>query len=373
MKKSQINPQEHSEIKVLLLRKYLEKYINVLSLAKYVNEVEVYDLFCGEGIYENGKEGSPIIILKLINEIYLRNKHSNASPVKFKCHFNDIDAKKLDKLKEILDKDNLHINEIGSVHFSNKDYQVVKHGLFNRSTPPNRRTFVFIDPYGYKDISILDIENILSDGYSEVLLFLPTQFMYRFEKDATPESLQNFLNEAMKKDELSGSKSGIDFIKNLRDGFSEKLKERHYVDSFIITREANQYFAMFFFTSHIYGFEKFLEAKWDIDEEEGRGWSPKAHGQIGMFTQADITPNTDKFEENLTNFLRGKRTNIEVHDFTIENRHLIPHANKVLKGLQDDGKLKVTLLDGTTARKGSFYIGWDETKSKSVKTNIQLI
>lgn len=371
MKNSQINPQEHSEIKVLLLRKYLEKYINVLSLAKFVNEVEVYDLFCGEGIYENGKEGSPIIILKLINEIYQRNKDLVTGNINFKCCFNDLDTSKINKLKEILTKNELHIDEIGSIDFSNADYKEIKKKLFNRKPITNRRSFVFIDPYGYKDISILDIENMLSDGYTEVLLFLPTQFMYRFEKDATPESLQNFLNDAMKEDG-SGSKSGIDFIKNLREGFRHRLKGSHYVDSFIITREAKQYFAMFFFTSHIYGFEKFLEAKWDIDEAEGRGWSQKAKGQIDMFTQMDIKPSTDKFEENLVNFLKVKRTNIEIHKFTIENLHLIPHANKILKGLQDDERLRVTLNDGNEARKGSFYIRWDEVKTKAPKSYFQI-
>ena len=57
MKDSQINPYEHSDIKVKLLKLYLEKYINILALAKGVNKVEVFDLFCGEGIYNNGKEG----------------------------------------------------------------------------------------------------------------------------------------------------------------------------------------------------------------------------------------------------------------------------------------------------------------------------
>ena len=68
MKDSQINPYEHSDIKVKLLKLYLEKYISILALAKGVNEVLVHDLFCGEGIYDNNKEGSPVIILKLIKE-----------------------------------------------------------------------------------------------------------------------------------------------------------------------------------------------------------------------------------------------------------------------------------------------------------------
>ena len=78
MKDSQINPYEHSDIKVKLLKLYLEKYINILALAKGVNTVEVFDLFCGEGIYNNGKEGSPVIILRLIKDIYYKARIDKA-------------------------------------------------------------------------------------------------------------------------------------------------------------------------------------------------------------------------------------------------------------------------------------------------------
>ncbi|MDI1234537.1 MAG: three-Cys-motif partner protein TcmP [bacterium] len=369
MKDSQINPQEHSEIKVLILRKYLEKYLSILSLAAHVNEVEVYDLFCGEGVYENGKEGSPIIILKLINEIYAKNAPQIKGKLTFKCQFNDRNIDKIEKLKKSLKIKDLHIDKIGTVNCTSSDYNEIKQQLSNRRTTSNKRTFIFIDPYGYKDISIVDIENMLSDKHTEVLLFLPTQFMYRFEKNATPESLQNFLNEAMKND-AGNSKSPINFINNLRDGFANRLKGKHYVDSFIITRDIKQYFSMFFFTSHIYGFEKFLEAKWDIDEQQGRGWSPIHVGQQDLFNQVQTKPNTDHFEENLLVFLKEKRTNIEVHNFTIENRHLIPHANTILKELQNSNRLQVTLDDGKDARKGSFYIGWNEVKSNKIKSNI---
>lgn len=374
MKESQINPQEHSDIKVLLLRKYLEKYINILSLAPHVNEVDLHDLFCGEGVYENLKEGSPVIILNLITDIYNKNRDLISGRLKFNCKFNDWNAEKIAKLNTTIEKLKLLDNNILAIKLTNNDYNDVKKTLFNKSKNPNKRTFVFIDPYGYKDVLFSDIKKVLADGYTEVLLFLPTQFMYRFEKDATPESLQLFLNEANERVENKGSRSGVDFINKLKEGFKANLGGKHYVDSFVITRGSNQFFAMFFFTSHIYGFEKFLEAKWDIDEDEGRGWSPKKQGQSSLFDEVDTKPSIDKFEENLIEYLREKRTNIEIHQFTIANcSHLIIHANKILKNLQDNGRLNVKLIDGKDAKRGSFYIGWNEVKTKSPKSYIQLI
>ncbi|MBL7811044.1 MAG: three-Cys-motif partner protein TcmP [Bacteroidetes bacterium] len=372
MKDSQINPQEHSEIKVLLLRKYLEKYISILAHSPFISEVEVYDLFCGEGIYENGKTGSPVIILNLIRDIYLKYSSNFQGDINFKCVFNDFNKDKIAKLQKYISENNISLDGFGSFTCKNVDYNEIKIPLLDSKTPGNRRRFIFIDPYGYKDIKITDIERMLSDGFTEVLLFLPTQFMYRFEKEATPDSLQIFLNDAMQDIELKSSKSGIDFINNLQQGFSNRLITKH-VDSFIITREGNQYFAMFFFANHLYGLEKFLEAKWDIDEEQGRGWSPKSAGQIDLFNPVDSSPVLDKFEENLKVFLREKRTNIEVHRFTILNRHLVKHTNIILKDLQDRNKLKVTLNDGKDARKGSFYIRWDDVKTREPKSYIQIV
>lgn len=368
MKDSQLNPYEHSEIKVRLLKLYLEKYANILALAKGVNEIQVFDLFCGEGIYENGKEGSPVIILKLIKDIYYR--HRNISSVKFNCNFNDVNKGKIDKLTQYVSDKNLHYSEIGTLNFINEDYQNLKNKITSQTRKQGQKAFVFIDPYGYKDISIYDIEKLLADGQTEVLLFLPTQFMYRFEKKSTPEVLYNFLTEVLTDEEIGKSSSGVDFIYKLRDGFGNKLKGRHFVDSFIITRDTNEYFALFFFTSHLYGFEKFLEAKWDIDEEEGRGWSPK-QDQGDLFSLIDEKVNSDLFEENLKIFLGEKKSNIEIHQFTIENRHLTKHSNQIFKKWLSTNEIVVTPNENEILKKGSFYIGWNEAKNKNAKCFIK--
>ena len=97
MKESQIKPYEHSDIKVRLLKLYLERYINILSLSKRVEEVDVFDVFCGEGIYENEKQGSPLIILKILKELQSKNRVAGKG-VKFNTFFNDFDSAKIKKL-----------------------------------------------------------------------------------------------------------------------------------------------------------------------------------------------------------------------------------------------------------------------------------
>lgn len=131
MKDSQINPYEHSDIKVKLLKLYLEKYINILALAKGVHTVEVFDLFCGEGIYNNGKEGSPVIILRLIKDIYYKAKKN--SNVKFNCNFNDYNNQKTVKLSNYISEKKMHYQEMGTLSYHNKDYQILKDEIVRSS------------------------------------------------------------------------------------------------------------------------------------------------------------------------------------------------------------------------------------------------
>ncbi len=358
MKESQINPYEHSEIKVKLLKTYLEMYVNILTLSKFVKKVSVFDLFCGEGVYKNNKEGSPIIILKLLNEL---SKKYNTN-ITFDCFFNDKENSKIENLKTEVNNLSIKNHLINNIIFSNENYDDIKNSFYTGDTNKANKRFIFIDPYGYKDISVIDIEKYLSDGNTEVLLFLPTHFMYRFEKKGTPPILHKFLKEAIPNIENLNSSTGVEFIHKIRDGLGLKLKDKHYVDTFIISREKNEFFALFFFTSHLYGFEKFLEAKWNIDSEQGRGWSPNLARDL--FSQLEERANIDDFENKLKLFLSIERSNIEVHKFTIENRHLVKHTNQLLKNWQNKNELIINFTAELKGKKGAFYINWENVKTK---------
>ena len=371
MKESQEVMMQHSEVKVRLLKLYLERYLNVLTASKFFSDIYVYDLFCGEGVYDNGGKGSPIVILETIKNIYFASKANGTQLDKLNCLFNDIELWKLEKLqKEITDK-KLHYPIIGNLKFSQIDYRNLLPQINSEiNSFKKEKAFIFIDPYGYKDVKISDIKTLLQSNKSEVLLFLPTQFMFRFEKKGTPECLIEFINELMPIDQWPVSETGIDFIENLRDAFRTTLGNEYFVDSFIITRDKNQFFCLFFFTSHIYGFDRMLDAKWKIDEEEGRGWQHQ--NENSLFSQVQKTPNTFKFEKKLVEYLKTEKTNSEVYKFTLHNGHLTTHATEVLIKLQNEGRITVLKSDGTIARKSSFYISYKEHRDNPNKIKLRI-
>ncbi|SIT17494.1 three-Cys-motif partner protein TcmP [Belliella pelovolcani] len=372
MKDSQTTMYDHSEIKVRLLDTYIQKYLNILSRAPHISKVHLYDLFCGEGIYENGGEGSPIIFLKAIKNVFYRNQHQGQKTIPVDCVFNDIKTSKTEKLKRIIEEKKLHYPSFGDLRFRNINYtEAIPKVIRQISRLKNEKAFVFIDPYGYKEVRASHIKSILDTKRAEVLLFLPTQFMFRFERKGAPEALLTFIEDLVPKGMWPNSHTGIDFIENLKSIFREYLGEDHFVDTFIITREKNQYFCLFFFTSHIYGFDKMLEAKWELDAEEGRGHSIVQPEALPLFSDPSIKIN-NKLESFLLEFLEEPRTNGEIYKAILHLGFKPKHAVDVLKTLYSSSRISVTPIGRIKIKKGAFYINYSEFSENPNKVSIQL-
>jgi three-Cys-motif partner protein len=363
---SQRNMYPHSAVKVELLRKYIQIYLNVLNNSNYVDDVYLFDLFCGPGIHKNDGIGSPLIMLEEINKIC-----SFSDKKKYHCLFNDVDVEAIDQLQCSIGDKGLASSGL-DIEYMSIDYRKVIELVVKKTAgmSAGQKAFVFIDPYGYGDIRVNDIFSLLSTKKTEVLLFLSTQFMFRFHKKATPESLKKFIEELVPMSEWPESSTGIEFIENLKESFKLRFDSGYYVDSFIIKRDAGQYFCLFFFTSHLYGFEKMLEAKWNIDKQEGRGW--QYEHTYNLF-DAQKSSNTIMFEGQLKEFLICPRTNKEVYEFTLNNNHLPRHSVDVLTELQESGQLEIKTKDGGSVRKKSFYLDYQITKKEPDKVIMKLL
>lgn len=360
---------EHSAAKIRLLKEYMSAYLGILANTNWIRKVYIYDLFCGPGIYDNQGEGSPIIFLKEIIRAYQSVAKPRSRFITFNCLFNDIDKKTLKKLKNFVASNNLNISKYGHIRYQNDDYKIILNKITEEITNfVNERGFVFIDPYGYSEVSLDNIQNLTSTGKTEVLLFMPTHHMYRFKDNGTPECLIHFMDDLEISTKISGVK-GLEFIEIVKDGFQNKLGNNIFVDSFVIKRELNQFFCLFFFTSNMLGYLKMLEAKWKIDKEEGRGW--QGIEENNLFTNVSQTPNTNKLNELILKFLaESPRFSGELFEFIIRNRYLPKHGRQILKSIQE--KLSVKYENGNTAIKGAFYITYEDFKKNPKKVKIKL-
>lgn len=360
---------DHSAAKVRLLKEYMSAYLGILANTNWVKEVYIYDLFCGPGIYDNQGEGSPIIFLKEIIRAYQSVARPRNSFTTFNCLFNDIDKKTLGKLKNFVASNDLNISKYGHIRYQNDDFKIILDEITKEiANFVNQRGFVFIDPYGYKEVSLNNIKNLTSTGKIEVLLFMPTHHMYRFKDNGTPECLINFMEDLEISNKIAGVK-GLEFIEIVKDGFQTKLGNNIFVDSFVIKRELNQFFCLFFFTSNMLGYVKMLEAKWKIDKEEGEGW--QGLEVTNLFSDVSQTANTNKLKERILSFLaKSPKTNGEVFEFVVKNRYLPKHGTQILKSIQD--RLDVRDEIGNRVRKGVFYLTYENYKKSPNKIKIHL-
>ncbi|MBL7846732.1 MAG: three-Cys-motif partner protein TcmP [Cyclobacteriaceae bacterium] len=361
------NLLEHSAVKVRLLGIYLKRYLNIISNDGYTEKIWIHDLFCGEGIYENGGEGSPLVILREVKDLHFTGVARDKKGPLIDCHFNDLEGEKVKKVEASIKVKSLYYPRFGGLRFTTNDYkQEVKELIDTLPKLKKQKAFIFIDPYDYKSIKANDIKDLLASGKAEVLLFLPTQFMYRFHANGTPEALKDFIEELTEYKNWRENDSPWSFIDQLKEAFRAFLGSRFFVDTFTIQKDSNTVFCLFFFSSHIKGFEKMLEAKWEIDTEQGKGWHFSGNNPTLFFDQK-----TNGFQDMLKAFLTTKaRTNGEVYEFTLRSGFLPKHANEILHNWQQTGLLKVNGRNSEKVRKRSFYLGYQYYKDDNDKQKV---
>lgn len=366
---SKNNLYNHSAAKVRLLKEYMSAYLGILANTDWIKEVYLYDLFCGPGVYENEGEGSPIVFLKEIIRAHELIAGPRKKPTNFNCLFNDKDGERVASLEKNVLAKNLDISKYGHIKYRTDDYKLVLDDVKKEiRTFKNERGFVFIDPYGYSEVSLADIHALTNTGKSEVLLFMPTHHMYRFKDNGTPECLIRFMEDLEISHKIRGVK-GLEFIEIVMDGFQKKLGSEVFVDSFVIKRDLNQFFCLFFFTPNMLGYLKMLEAKWKIDKEDGRGW--QGFQENNLFSKSNGYANTEKLRELLLSFLAvGPKTSGELFEFVVRNRYLPKHGKEILQSIQD--KLEVVEENGEKARKGAFYISHTNFKENPNKVIVKL-
>lgn len=376
----------HSKAKVDYYQKYLSRYLSIMSVAKNIKEVNIFDVFCGRGVYADGGLGSPIRTVQTTKEV----RANHPSNKQFNLYFNDAEIAFVKQVKK-------YINE----HYpDNKDFCNIIYlcasaeNLFEKlcdflpKTGYGTRNFLFVDPYGYKDINKQTFQRLMRNQNTEMLLFLPISFMHRFTHYAFNEDANNgalrlreFIEQFFPADHKIRSEEPMD-VKEYIDALSEafSFNGKYYTSSYFIERDSRNYFALFAICNNLLGLEKAVETKWSLDEKDGQGFhQPDKSMQLNLFAEIFKEENRrEHFEELKTMLLSfiaecGK-TNGEIYRFVLRRGYLPKHANAVLKYLQDKDLINVTLLDtGKKARKHSFYINYDDSKDmKHQKTLIEL-
>ncbi|MFH1049328.1 MAG: three-Cys-motif partner protein TcmP [bacterium] len=312
-------PPQHTQAKLELYNNYLEKYLRILSFSPYVNKIIIFDLFSGSGIYDDGTLGSPMIAYEAISNTQKLLNESKRPNKDIQLFINDNDILCYEKLKNNINK--LRDIEKLKIHIDNKKFSeiIVKIIDFLSNIDNKTRVIIFLDPFGYKDIDIRKIEEMLSNEKTEVFLFLPTSDIRRFIKPAIKSNKPEYepLNKLLKdlfvlNNHVINIDDDISFINSIRLALNFRLK--YYSSSHYLQKENKHYYSLFFITSHILGLEKFLETTYEKDPELGRGSRINSNKSLSLFDMTNYNP----FESDIQNTLMK----IIPKDKVISNRDL---------------------------------------------------
>lgn len=157
---------DSSRVKAEIVSKYFSGWANVLCSS--ANKLIYLDLFCGPGRYEDGNPSTPLLILeKAIN-------HWNFDVCK-KIHFifNDADKRNITKLEnEIRHFSGINKLKNQPVYYEDEVGDELVNLFENTVKVP---TLSFVDPWGYKGLSLRLIKALVKDFGCDGIFF----FNYR--------------------------------------------------------------------------------------------------------------------------------------------------------------------------------------------------
>ena len=368
--------QIHSLAKVDFYAKYLNRYLRILYLSEYIKHINIYDIFCGMGIYEDGHKGSPIVAYEAIKKVF----DEYGCIKKVSLFVNEDITSRVNIVKEYINKLNKDSNCCVFLYYNEKAEMVLdKLCSIISKTESDTRNLIFIDPYGYKEIKREIIYNLMNNKRTEIILFLPISHMYRFtqyaiiNEDRTQyKPLSDFITSFFNGNHpiiRSDDISILQYINYIKEALS--YNHDFYTTSYHIERNKNSYFALFFISSNLLGYEKNLEVKWTLDELDGNGFNtPQEKGLFDDEFKLEAENNRFKtLSDILTNYFIEKNiSNIELYKYVLSKEFLPKHANQVLSDLQKNNKIDVFDFNtGKLARNNSFYLSYREIKKKIPK------
>ena len=154
--------QDQSEAKARIVQKYLWAWANVMLSQNHVDKIAYIDLFAGPGRYEDGANSTPLLVL----ETAIKEDKIRRSLVTI---FNDRDVVMTSKLKQAIKamegidtlqhEPQVDTEEVGT--------EIVKMFEGMNLIP----TLFFVDPWGYKGLSLRLINSVLKDWGCDCVFF----------------------------------------------------------------------------------------------------------------------------------------------------------------------------------------------------------
>ena len=312
------------------------------------NKIGYVDLFAGPGRYEDGTDSTPLLVLKKASEDDdIRNMLVSV--------FNDMKFEHVQDLQDAIDSS----PEVSMlkwkpyVYNTEVDEELAKVFESMKTIP----TLFFVDPFGYKGLSIQLINSFVRNWGCDCIFF----FNYNsINRSITIEAVEEHIDALFGKDradELRSLPSSVEppdressIIKAISQSLKENAGEFVLPFRFRDERGTRTSHYLIFVSKHIRGYNIMK----DIMAEEGTNldkgvpsleYNPAIHDQIRLFES--LRP-LEELADMLMEYFAGKTVTMQQiynqhHDrFTVGTRYIKNSYRECLIKLESDGKIKAT-------------------------------
>lgn len=318
--------------KLDIFEAYLQSWLPVFIHSPYYNEINICDFFAGEGQDSEANLGSPLRILKVLEEY---KDSINESRLKVNLVFNEFQIRKFNDMKRNV-QPSVEKSNMGSllqIEYYNDDFQKLFHSKANQIRDmPN---LIFLDQYGIKQVT-QDIFSVLeSFKRTDFMYFIASSFFNRFAD--TKQSKKYFPDLDMNR-EIPAKDIHRVIIEYYRGKLPAGSKTRLY--PFTIKKAQNIY-GLIFGSKHVLGVKNFLEVAWgqnningeanfDIDNDIGKQ-------QDVLFPEMKKKTKKELFYDEVKQFIVKSEvvTNKQLYDYALENGFLPIHIAEIVRDLRD--------------------------------------
>lgn len=155
-----VDQSEQSTVKAHIVSSYFSAWSRVIQ--KWNTPMAYIDLFCGPGKYENDKPSAPLLVVQntLANPALLNRMN---------FVFNDKDPNNISMLKQAISQIDENSKLKARVQYYN---ETVEQDFYNRlNIPANMPVLSFVDPFGYKGLTMNLINRLINNSGSDCIFF----------------------------------------------------------------------------------------------------------------------------------------------------------------------------------------------------------
>jgi three-Cys-motif partner protein len=349
--------QDQSEVKARIVSKYFAAWANVIlpSVIKHNGRLAYIDLYAGPGRYKDGAASTPIMVLeKAISDEKLSRY--------LVALFNDVDSQNTSTLQSEIDKlpgiERLAHRPTVSCNAVNEDAE--RYFSETQLVP----SFTFIDPWGYKGLSLKIVNGVIKDWGCDCVFF----FNYnRINAGISNDAVEKHMAA------LFGSKRARELRERV-EGASPTMRESMILEEMTqaIKEMGGTYVLPFRFkspsgrpTHHLifvsknfrgYAIMKEIMTKESSTEDQGVPSFTYSPADASMPLLFSLQQPLSALRASLLETFAGQElTTVQIYEqHSVDRPFIMKNYKEVLRQMEEDGIIQVRSLKTSKRPKGSF-------------------